>query len=152
MGAQASKTAETRVYLPETPVNFENKLIAQIENSNETDFARTQKVERYLEEKVSGRLSELERDVLLEFETKLGKSILPEMGEDKEEISGVIVKEKVEKLEERLKKVEQAHKVRNGESVGSARQILTECLLKNKEKALNCYEEVEQFKKAVFEV
>lgn len=155
MGAQPSKPAETKVYVPETPVNFESKLIAQIDNSTETDFTRTQKAERYLQEKVSAKLADLEAEALKEFESKLSSSTLPDdfnSNSSTNTLSTALVNEKVEQLKNRLAKLEESHKAKSTESVVATKKSLTECLLKNKEKPLNCYDEVEQFKKAVMEI
>lgn len=155
MGAQPSKPAETKVYVPETPVNFESKLIAQIDNSTETDFTRAQKAERYLQEKVSAKLADLEAEALKEFESKLSSSTLPDDSNSNSStntLSTALVNEKVEQLKNRLAKLEESHKAKSTESVVATKNSLTECLLKNKEKPLNCYDEVEQFKKAVMEI
>lgn len=153
MGAQPSKPAQTKVYVPETPVNFESRLIAQIDNSTETDFARSQKVERYLQEKVSSKLSDLESDALKEFESKLGSSILPDdLSSEKDSLSTKAVNEKVEQLNNRLAKLKESHKSRSTEEVVAVKKTLVECLLKNKEKSLNCFDEVQQFKKAVLDI
>ncbi|CAH03057.1 Mic19p [Kluyveromyces lactis] len=153
MGAQPSKPAETKVYVPETPVNFESKLIAQIDNSTESDFIRSQKAERYLQEKVSAKLSDLESEALKEFETKLQSSILPDDSKSAgDALSTKLVNEKVDQLKVRLSKLQEAHKAKSTDKVTATKKTLTECLLKNKEKPLNCYDEVDQFKKAVLEI
>ncbi|CDO91988.1 unnamed protein product [Kluyveromyces dobzhanskii CBS 2104] len=153
MGAQPSKPAETKVYVPETPVNFESKLIAQIDNSTETDFTRSQKADRYLQEKVSAKLADLESEALKEFETKLRSSILPDDSKtESDKLSATLVNDKVDQLKNRLSKLQESHKSKSTENITKSKKTLTECLLKNKEKPLNCYDEVEQFKKSVLEI
>lgn len=154
MGSQPSKPGEVKVFQPQTQIEFSEALLAQLESSKESNFSRKQLADRYVEQRVSERLSELEEKTLKKFESKLESSLQknePTEGDDSS-LSSNALNEKIEKLNKKLqiyqdKDTERSEKYAKNDT----RTALHKCLLENKGKPLNCYQEIEQFKKLVLE-
>lgn len=151
MGSSTSKPSETRVFQPKTPVDFSETLLSQLESSNETNFTRKQLGERFVEQRVSHRLSELEDETLKKFENKLDDSLIKKDDEN-DQLTSQILNDKVGSLQQRL----EAFKEKDDEKRSKfgnhpAKQQLVTCLLENKGKPLNCYNQIENFKKLVEE-
>ncbi|SCU99034.1 LADA_0H17128g1_1 [Lachancea dasiensis] len=148
MGSQPSKPAETKVFSPKTQVDFTSTLLAQLEQSTEGDYTRQQLAEKYLEQRVSEKLTQLEEETLKKFEDKLNTSLLSENGASDKELSSKALSEKVSHLNERLAKLREskAGKLSN-ENLKECKEVLIKCLRDNEGKPLNCFEEVQNFKK-----
>ena len=114
-----------------------------------TDSIRHKKAEKYIEDKVSERLVELENETLKKFEDELEASLLTEQPNDT--FTSSELAEKVKQLEQRLNRFKELEDKRKNkyDSEDGIRSQLKECLLKNKGKPLNCYEEMKQFNKLV---
>lgn len=152
MGSQPSKPAETKVFTPKTQVDFTTTLLAQLENSTEGDYARQQLANKYLEQRVAEKLSQLEENTLKKFEDKLNTSLLSDSAESDKELSSKALNEKVSTLSDRLAKLQEVRSSKvNEEKTKEIKTALTKCLVENKGKPLNCYEEVQNFKKLVLE-
>ncbi|QLL33930.1 hypothetical protein HG536_0F02550 [Torulaspora globosa] len=153
MGSQPSKGGEVQVFQPQTQIDFSEALLAQLESSKESDYSRRQLAERYVEQRVSDRLSELEEDTLKKFENRLESSLLKGDSSDGEgsSLSSAALNEKIEQLNQKLGLFQERDDAQRAKYAdGDARKALHKCLLENKGKPLNCYEEIEQFKKLVF--
>lgn len=151
MGSQASKESETKVFVPETKVDFTSTLLAQLDASTETDYIRKQLADKYLEQKVSERLVELEVETLKKFEDKLNTSLLTDISESNNELSSKGLSEKIDKLNERLCRLKQAQEAKTTDELKNLESSLVNCLLQHNDKPLNCYEEIQKFKKMVLE-
>lgn len=155
MGSQPSKPDEVKVFQPQTQIDFSEALLAQLESSKESNFSRKQLAERYVEQKVSDRLSELEEDTLKKFESKLENSLLknePSEGDDSS-LSSNALNEKIESLNKKLQVFNDNDNSKSEKySKDKTRTALHKCLLENKGKSLNCYQEIEQFKKLVLDL
>lgn len=158
MGSQPSKPSETKVFIPRSQVDFSESLLATLESSSETNFTRSQIAEGYVEQRVAERLAQLEEDTLKKFETKLESSLLNgnEDGDEIRNLSSKLLDEKIEKLNKRLdlfkgRELEKRNKAKELYSDNGVRKLLLECLLDNKDKPLNCYDLVKQFKQTVAE-
>lgn len=150
MGSQPSKAGEVKVFQPQTQIDFSEALLAQLESSKESDYSRRQLAERYVEQRVSDRLAELEEDTLKKFENRLESSLL-KGDSDEGSLSSAALNEKIEQLNQKLglfQERDDAQRAKYAEV--DTRKALHKCLLENKGKPLNCYEEIEQFKKLVF--
>ncbi|QLQ78419.1 hypothetical protein HG537_0A06660 [Torulaspora globosa] len=150
MGSQPSKSGEVKVFQPQTQIDFSEALLAQLESSKESDYSRRQLAERYVEQRVSDRLAELEEDTLKKFENRLESSLLKGDSAD-EGLSSAALNEKIEQLNQKLglfQDRDDAQRTKYAEN--DTRKALHKCLIENKGKPLNCYEEIEQFKKVVF--
>lgn len=154
MGSQLSKPDEVKVFQPQTQIDFSEALLAQLESSKESNFSRKQLAERYVEQRVSDRLSELEEDTLKKFENKLESSLLKNAASegDDSSLSSNALNEKIEKLNKKLQIFQERDDAQSVKfSKDKTRSALHKCLLENKGKPLNCYQEMEQFKKLVLD-
>lgn len=157
MGSQPSKPNEIKIFQPKTQIDFSETLLAQLESSKETNFSRKQLAERYIEQKVSDRLSELEEETLKKFENKLDNSLLTDENNSKDKDSSSsqsssLLNEKIAKLNEKLDNLQERNNIKHSKfSNDPVRTDLTKCLLENKGKPLNCYEQIEKFKKLVLD-
>ncbi|SCU98072.1 LAFA_0G15456g1_1 [Lachancea sp. 'fantastica'] len=148
MGSQPSKSVETKVFTPKTQVDFSSTLLAQLEQSNEADYARQQLASKYLEQRVSERLTQLEEETLKKFEDKLNTSLLSDNNQSNQEVSSQALSDKISHLNERLSKIKenQAKKLAN-KDLKQSKETLAKCLRDNEGQPLNCFEEVQNFKK-----
>ncbi|CEP62216.1 Mic19p LALA0_S05e00452g [Lachancea lanzarotensis] len=148
MGSQPSKPVETKVFTPKTQVDFSSTLLAQLEQSTEGDYARQQVASKYLEQRVSDRLSQLEEETLKKFEDKLNTSLLSDNNQSNQEVSSQALSDKISHLNKRLNKIKenQAKKVAN-KDLKESKENLVKCLRDNEGQPLNCFEEVRNFKK-----
>ncbi|SCU78931.1 LAMI_0A06590g1_1 [Lachancea mirantina] len=148
MGSQTSKPAETRVFTPQSQVDFTSTLLAQLENATEIDYTRQQLADKYLEQRVSEKLVQLEEETLKKFENKLNTSLLAENLGKENEISSHSLSDKVDALKQRLAKLEQSHTSGTvSDATDKLQKAIVQCLVDNKGKPLNCYEEIQAFKK-----
>ncbi|CCE66028.1 hypothetical protein TPHA_0O00580 [Tetrapisispora phaffii CBS 4417] len=158
MGGQASKSSETQVFIPRSQVDFSESLLATLESSKETDYTRSQIAERYIEQRVSDRLSQLEEDTLKKFETKLELSLNSNTEDSTKEpiLSTKLLQNKIEELNKRLslfenKDSEKKITLQSLDDDKGVRRELLKCLLDNSGKPLNCYDLIQQFKQKVSE-
>ena len=169
MGSNTSKVGagaeKQQVYTPLTQIDFSQSLVSQLDSSKESDYVTKQNAEKFIEKKVSQRLSNLEVETLKKFEDTLNNSLLSD-DDDKDAVDGISsssLNNQIESLNKKLTLFDQLElqklekyggakgksdkKTDNGSI--SIKAKLTECLLANKGKPLNCYEEMEEFKKLV---
>ncbi|QLG72089.1 hypothetical protein HG535_0C04430 [Zygotorulaspora mrakii] len=152
MGSQPSKPGEITVFQPKTQIDFSETLLSQLESSKETNYTRKQLADRYIEQRVSDRLSELEEETLKKFESKLQNSLLQSDKTDESGVSSNLLNEKIEKLNKKLDSLQEMDKSRSSKfGEDPAKKNLRKCLLENKGKPLNCYVEIEKFKKLVMD-
>ena len=153
MGAAQSKPQ--LVFKTESPVEFSDELLNQIQNTTENDYIRQQKAEQYIHEEVSKALATLEQETLSTFENKLNTSLLSKAPEAENgvasELSSKQLTESVSSMNSHLNKLidQQVNKVGTSaqkEELSSVKSSLLKCLTDNKGKPLNCYEEVQKFK------
>lgn len=148
MGSQPSKPAETKVFTPKTQVDFTSTLLAQLEQSTEGDYTRQQLAKKYLEQRVSQHLAQLEEETLKNFEDKLNTSLLSDNGHSEQELSSKGLSDKVTSLNERLNSLKEAQTRKlSNEEIKTSKEVLVKCLIENEGKPLNCFEEIQAFKK-----
>ncbi|KAL6938078.1 hypothetical protein ACO0RG_004612 [Hanseniaspora osmophila] len=153
MGATQSKPQ--LVFKTESPVEFSDELLNQIQNISDNDYVRQQKAEQYIQEEVSKALATLEQETLSTFENKLNTSLLSKASESEDgvapELSSKQLTDSVSSMNNHLNKLidQQVNKVGSSvqkEEMQSIKSSLLKCLTDNKGKPLNCYEEVQKFK------
>lgn len=145
MGSSASKP-ETKVFTPKAPVDFSASFLSHLENSQESDYTRSQYTEKYIQERVAAELKKLESDAITKFQNATADALLKE-GEEKTSVASS--NEKIAKLTEVLQESAKLVQVELSSDIQSARQSVIACLKDNQGKPLNCWDEVEQFKKLV---
>ncbi|CAK7901778.1 MICOS complex subunit Mic19p [[Candida] anglica] len=149
MGASTSKP-ETKVFTPAAPVDFSASFLAQLENSTESDYSRSQYTEKYIQERVAAELKKLERETVSKFQGTLKESL--DTDGKNAELDVKNTNAKIEKLTKILEANAQFFKVEVDANVAAARSNVISCLKENKGKSLNCWEEVDEFKKLVKQV
>lgn len=145
MGSSASKP-ETKVYTPKAPVDFSASFLSQLENSQESDYTRAQYTEKYIQERVSAEIKNLEAEAIKKFQSTTSDALSKE-GEAPLSVSSS--NEKISKLNKVLQDSAKLVQVDLSDDIKNARQSVIACLKDNKGKPLNCWDEVEQFKKLV---
>lgn len=147
MGAQASRLPLTDI-TPDVKFDASEETIRQL-GGTETDFSKREEAERFIESKISERLLQLENDTLKKFEDKLDKSLLL-TDVDIGTLSSKSLDEKLDTLNLKIDLYKQLDSDKRKDFVekdtNKIEQKLTECLIKNKGKPLNCFELMEQFK------
>ncbi|CCH41373.1 hypothetical protein BN7_912 [Wickerhamomyces ciferrii] len=151
MGASASKPTETKVFTPQTPVDFSPSLVSQLEKSVETDYTRSQYTEKYLEDKVNEKLDVLLKDSQLKFDETLKNSILNKDLEKDSNLSTSKIDEKISILQKNLNNKESKF-IKLSDELIKSKESVSSCLIQNKEKPLNCWDEVKNFEKLVNEL
>ncbi|CCE78236.1 Piso0_000854 [Millerozyma farinosa CBS 7064] len=145
MGSAASKP-EARTYTPSTPIDFSASFLSQLENSTESDYSRAQYTEKYIQDRVANELKKLESEALAKLQSTAQDALIKD---DQPGLSVSSANEKVEKLTKILQENAEKAKVVVPENVAKAKKDVIECLKNNESKSLNCWEEVENFKKLV---
>ncbi|EAZ63333.1 hypothetical protein PICST_51523 [Scheffersomyces stipitis CBS 6054] len=146
MGSSASKP-ETKVFTPATPVDFSASFLAQLENSPESDYSRAQYTEKYIQEKVAAELTKLEKEAITNFQNTTNGALLK--SDAKPQLSVDSLNTKIDALTRRLQDNAKLGKIELGEDLKAAREEVIKCLKDNHGKSLNCWDEVESFKKLV---
>ncbi|KAJ9572817.1 Protein of Unknown function (DUF1690) [Nakaseomyces glabratus] len=155
MGAQASKSTDPvapTLFTPQSKIEFSQALLSQLEDVSEMDYSRKEYAEKCIEQKISCRLSELEVETLRKFKDTLNDSMQTDSddGSNKNTACTGKLNEKLTDLSQKLeafKKLEEDKKQKFGlEEKEGPRAKLTECLIKNKGKPLNCVDEIAAFK------
>ncbi|KAK5780773.1 hypothetical protein RI543_001895 [Arxiozyma heterogenica] len=149
MGSQPSKQ-ETAVKfsMVGSNLNFSDDVLKRLAQSNETDFSRNEEAERLLEKEVNKRLIQLEKETLKNFEEHLKTSLILSEIEPEPLTSGSL-DNKIQKLEEKLKKLQSTQQDVLDDNGKKIREELLNCLIDNKGKPLNCYDYIQQFNKVV---
>lgn len=145
MGSSVSKS-ETKVFTPKAPVDFSASFLSHLENSQESDYTRSQYTEKYIQERVTSELKKIEGDVVEKFQSTT-RSALSEEGDD--QVSVQSSNEKISNLTKAMEGCAKLVQVNVSSDIQFARESVVDCLKGNQGKPLNCWDEVEQFKKLV---
>ncbi|OAP61435.1 hypothetical protein AYL99_03638 [Fonsecaea erecta] len=170
MGAGQSKPDEStkHVFTSDTPIQFSQELIDSLQASSETNSTRAKTLELHIAQRVAAELEKIrnhEASVLEEARKKIAtsgetdsdssllqispKDLLPgSVGdEDKKAPSSQKVQQEIEKLKQTLGQRKTLREV--PKEVENARQDVISCLRINDRKPLDCWKEVEIFKREV---
>ncbi|RLV85706.1 MICOS complex subunit MIC19 [Meyerozyma sp. JA9] len=148
MGNSASKS-ETKVFTPSTPVDFSASFLSQLEGSTQSDYSRAQHTEKYIQDRVAAELAKLERETLKKFKDTTDKSLETSSYEGPS-VSGA--NDKIADLTKRLQDNISKAKVQTSDEFNSAREQVIKCLRDNEGRSLNCWDEVQQFRKLANEL
>ncbi|OWB76188.1 hypothetical protein B5S32_g338 [[Candida] boidinii] len=139
--------SETKTFIPQTPVDFSSSLLAQLDSSNESNYTRQQYAETYIQQKVNTELKKIESDKLAKLDETLKNSLKKISNTNSNSsISVNSINEKLDKINEQLVKLNSLKPVKSAE-LKAAESKVSSCLKLNKDTPLNCWEEVEIFKK-----
>ncbi|GMG56480.1 unnamed protein product [Ambrosiozyma monospora] len=137
---------QVKTFVPQTPVQFDSDLLSQLTTTNESSYARQQLSESYIQKEVSKRLSQLQKSKLQDLDSNLNASLLKEATSKDATESVAAVNQRLSELQLNLQKLNDS-RVTKSEELLSAEKQVTSCFLNNKGKVLNCWDEVETFKK-----
>ncbi|ROT40907.1 DUF1690-domain-containing protein [Sodiomyces alkalinus F11] len=149
MGASESKPSSgTSPYLwkSSTPTSVSHDLAESLQNSHETDTSRAQLTEIQIQARVADALKELEgksTDALKKKIATVGEEVQPPAdGPSRQSVT--------REIESLRSKLEERRKVRDlPEGVENARNEVVRCLRENDRRPLDCWQEVEAFKREV---
>lgn len=143
MGSTAS-TPEQKIFTPQAPIDFSASFLSQLENSQESDYSRSQYTEKYIQDRVKQELTKLEAQTIKSFRTTLNNNILA--NDDLDNHSVAVNNDKIQQLKQLLKHNLESTTVVINDDVKHARQNVIACLKDNEGKSLNCWDEVQKFK------
>ncbi|ODH35372.1 hypothetical protein ACO22_02945 [Paracoccidioides brasiliensis] len=164
MGAGGSKpaaagTASRHIFSSDTPVQFSQAFVESLQGSPETDSTRAQTLELHIQNRIAAELERIrarESQTLADLEKRLAEdssspSASPAStntdGTPVQELSSARVRQEISSLSAKLA---ERRKVRElDEGVEKARGDLVRCLKGNKRRPLDCWREVEGFKREV---
>ncbi|ODV87895.1 hypothetical protein CANARDRAFT_26080 [[Candida] arabinofermentans NRRL YB-2248] len=138
-----------KTFYPQTPVEFSASLISNLDSSLESDYTRQQFSEQYLEKELNKKLKKLEEVKVGALDSKLKSLLLPDTTDDGKSVSSINAK--LNSVTESLKKLNASSPVKS-QALLDAEKKVTSCLKSSKGKVLNCWEEVEAFKKLADEL
>ncbi|KAL2417592.1 hypothetical protein ABEF95_011985 [Exophiala dermatitidis] len=155
MGAGQSKPDEStkHVFASDTPIQFSQELLDSLQASSETNSTRAKALELHIAQRVSEELekdSSKSSDSLLQIPSIAPRDLLSsESGEEKQRRaqSSQKVQQEIEKLKQTLGERKVLKEL--PKEVESARQDVVNCLRINDRRPLDCWKEVEIFKREV---
>ncbi|OAL49807.1 DUF1690-domain-containing protein [Pyrenochaeta sp. DS3sAY3a] len=172
MGAENSKPSSDvtqHVFSPEHPVRFSNQLVDSIQRNTFTDSARSKQQELLYQERLTAELEKLRAQETQNFskfsetlsdEPKPSEPSLVDKIADatssqatldekqrQRDMSRDSVTKEIEQLRSKLEKRKKLEQV--DADLGSAKEALVSCLRANDRRPLDCWKEVETFKKEV---
>ncbi|GMM32889.1 Mic19 protein [Saccharomycopsis crataegensis] len=150
MGSSASKPEQTKVFTPATPVEFSQEFLNQLDNSEESNYARSQLSEKFIQKEVSKKLADLQKETNESLSKTLSSKL--ELTDSTPEISSSKLDAKIEELTQKLNTInsnkffqDRISKEANT-TVSSSREEVLKCLKDNSDKPLNCWDEVQKFR------
>lgn len=145
MGNSTSKP-ETKVFTPESPVDFSASFLSQLESSVELDYSRAQYTEKYIQDRVAKELQKLEKDAVTKFNQSTAEALEKD---SKPELSVATTNDKVVRLTKLLEENAKASQPQLPKETEAAREQVLACLKGNEGKVLNCWDEVKKYEKLV---
>lgn len=151
MGASQSKQQETpqsKVFLPKTPTEFSNSLVGKLDSSVESDYTRTQYTEKHIQDEVANELRKIEQESAKALKEAFNK--LPESesnNNNNTNTDGNSLRQKLDELKSKLDSRPAPQQL--GKEISNTREQLVKCFKDNKDKPLNCWDEVQKFKESV---
>ncbi|EXJ62348.1 hypothetical protein A1O7_02782 [Cladophialophora yegresii CBS 114405] len=168
MGAGQSKPDEStkHVFASDTPIQFSQELIDSLQASSETNSTRAKTLELHIQQRVAEELEKIkkhESEALEAIRKKIAeespsgsssispKDLIPGVKNDDEQKrkaqSSQKVQQEIEKLKQQLGQRKTLKEL--PKEVENARQDVISCLRINDRKPLDCWKEVEIFKREV---
>ncbi|KAF1851663.1 uncharacterized protein K460DRAFT_298915 [Cucurbitaria berberidis CBS 394.84] len=173
MGAENSKPSSEvsqHVFSPDHPVRFSNELVGSIQKNTFTDSTRSKQQELQYQERLTAELEKLREQETQNFskfsealsgepeqpsepslvekisDATSSKSTLAEKQRQKDMSNQSVTKE-IEQLKAKLEKRRKLEQV--DADVSKAKEAVVACLRTNDRRPLDCWQEVEAFKKEV---
>ncbi|PQE07122.1 hypothetical protein CJF31_00004765 [Rutstroemia sp. NJR-2017a BVV2] len=140
----------------ETPVQFSEQLINSLQSSTETDSTRAKTLELHIQARVAEELKKLQERASKDFEELTAKlssddepsaSAEKNAGEQLRQVGREAVQKDVQELKAKLERRRKLVEVDEG--VDRAKSEVVRCLRENDRRPLDCWREVEAFRKEV---
>ncbi|EKD15247.1 hypothetical protein MBM_06463 [Drepanopeziza brunnea f. sp. 'multigermtubi' MB_m1] len=167
MGSASSKQAETtpktQVWTSETPVRFSQGLVDSLQSSSESDSTRAKALELHIQSRVAEELKKLQDRAARDFEELSAKISAAEdasttnqqsataanlsEGDQLRQLGREAVQNDVAELKRKLEGRKKLADV--GEGVEKAKSEVVRCLRENDRRPLDCWKEVEGFRREV---
>jgi len=168
MGAGQSKPDEStkHVFASDTPIQFSQELIDSLEASSETNSTRAKSLELHIQQRVAEELEKVKKHETSAFEAirkKLSEDsssdpsstspqhLLPQAETEEEKKRKALTSQKVQQEIEKLRQTLGQRKTLKDipKEVENARQSVITCLRMKDRQPLDCWKEVEIFKREV---
>lgn len=115
----------------------------------QSDYSRAQHTEKYIQDRVAAELAKLEKDALKQFRDTTEES-LQTGSDDGPSVAGA--NDKIAALTKRLQDNLSLAKVKTSDEFKASRENVLKCLRDNEGRSLNCWDEVQQFRKLAEEL
>ncbi|KAF1808593.1 putative altered inheritance of mitochondria protein 13, mitochondrial [Eremomyces bilateralis CBS 781.70] len=152
MGAGNSKPASDasqHVFSADSPVRFSHDLVESLQKSPQSDSIRNQALELHIQTRLASELEKAQADSaahLAQLSTQLSSASASDSS-DAPDVGREVVAKEIASLRTKLagrKKVEEVNP-----SVEAAQAAVVRCLREHDRRPLNCWEEVEAFRREV---
>ncbi|KAF2753365.1 DUF1690-domain-containing protein [Pseudovirgaria hyperparasitica] len=170
-GSKESPAANQHVFKAEGPVSFSNELMQSLQSSSQSDTTRAKQIELHIQNRVAAELEKLQSqassalksaqesiskeepsaDSSSSLTEKLSDAVTSKSTLDEKERQKNMSSNTVSKEIDQLRKTLDARKKleKPDEAVEKTKESLVHCLRVNDRRPLDCWQEVEAFKKEV---
>ncbi|KAG0677429.1 hypothetical protein C6P40_004628 [Pichia californica] len=139
--------SESKPFPTLTPVQFSPNLIDSLDKSTDSTITREQRQSQVISNQVSKELDSLLNEKSLQLDSKINSNLLKSNSNNDSIIQGSPeLNKKLDSIYNILKSSAEA-KIVKSDIVLKAENNVIQCLLKNKGTPLNCWDEVQNFKK-----
>lgn len=139
--------SESKPFPTLTPIQFSPNLIDSLDKSTDSTITREQRKSQAISKQVGKELDNLLNEKSNELNDKINSNLLNNDNSDTSKFIGSPeLNKKLDSIYNILKQSAEA-KIAKSDLVLKAENDVTQCLLKNKGTPLNCWDEVQNFKK-----
>ncbi|KAF6233142.1 hypothetical protein HO173_008686 [Letharia columbiana] len=177
--SKPAPSSTQHVFSSETPVRFSQDLVNALQASPETDSTRAKDLELHIQSRVTAELARLDAETTQELtdlearisstpdstteSTNTPSTTIPDQtsssggpdhkakaeGDRTRDLSRVKVQEEIEKLKSKLKERQLKEDIMKDTEVNKAKEKVVACLRLNDRRPLDCWKEVETFRREV---
>ncbi|CAF9911095.1 hypothetical protein IMSHALPRED_009923 [Imshaugia aleurites] len=177
--SKPAPSSTQHVFSSETPVRFSQDLVNALQASPETDSTRAKDLESHIQSRVAAELARLDARTTQELKdlearissapdsttesTNTPSTTIPDQtassggpdhkakaeGDRTRDLSKVKVQEEIEKLKGKLKQRQLKEDIMKDKEVNHAKERVVACLRLNDRRPLDCWKEVETFRREV---
>lgn len=138
--------SQTKSFPTYTPVEFSASLLDSFDKSTESTLTRQERQSQALEKQVSLKLNSLISEKANNLDEKINSHLLSNDSDSTKFLGSPELNTKLDKIYSTLKESAEA-KIEKSPEIIAAEKDVTNCLLSNKGRPLNCWEQVQNFKK-----
>lgn len=136
--------SEVKTFIPQTPVEFSAGLISTLDASNESTASRVAKKDQLVQAEVAKTLRQLQAEKSQQLSDELQSKILAQE-QDSKLVGSAELNAKLDKITQSLTQIN-ASLVSKSPELVKVEEELTSCLINNKSKPLNCWDQIQAFK------